>query len=235
MKKITALALIATLTLAACQNADDKKTEKNTPVSSITDSIYGIHGTDTIIRYTLTNPSGMLGQVHRSGFVCGGCIVDLQFIGSGECIDYADRQIAGIAFFAIPAQVAESKAAVACQLFCFPYYFVVSFDTAMEAIAIVVCRKLILFPFQCKGCMGNTVSIAADECTKIGVAFLEVAAETAKTQYHIALIAVFVGRNNIGNGAAIVEDADLHARRIGEGVAYDRIRAMNTIYAVCNR
>lgn len=88
----------------------------------------------------------MIGQVHRSGFVCGGCIVDLQFIGSGECIDYADRQIAGIAFFAIPAQVAESKAAVACQFFCFPYYFVVSFDAAMEAIDIVVCRKLIFFP-----------------------------------------------------------------------------------------
>lgn len=73
MKKITVLTLIATLALAACQNADDKKTEKNTPVSSIADSIYGIHGTDTIIRYTLTNPSGM--QVSILNY--GGTITDI--------------------------------------------------------------------------------------------------------------------------------------------------------------
>lgn len=63
IKKITSLALIAAILFGACNNnsqqepaTDSKEKQSHAPIAS---SFYGMHGNDTITRYTLTNANKM--------------------------------------------------------------------------------------------------------------------------------------------------------------------------------
>lgn len=79
IKKITSLTLIAAILLSACNNNTNEpapsgdKAPETTAHKPVAESFYGIHGSDTITRYTLTNANNM--QVSIINY--GGTITDI--------------------------------------------------------------------------------------------------------------------------------------------------------------
>ncbi len=78
IKKITSLALIAAILLTACNNNTTEPTATGDAAEKqahkpIAESFYGLHGTDTITRYTLTNANNV--QVSIINY--GGTITDI--------------------------------------------------------------------------------------------------------------------------------------------------------------
>ena len=104
-----------------------------------------------------------------------------------------------------------------------PDHFIEPPDTTMQGITIVIRCQLVLLSIQCEFRMRDAVSIAANETTEIWIDFLEIAAEGIKAEDDIAEYALFIGDEEVGDGTAVVQDVNLHAFFIHQGVLEDGV------------
>src|SRR5690606_4729737 len=112
---------------------------------------------------------GMVGQVEDGRLVGGGGVVNAQFVIVGERVGHGDREIAGISFFPVGAEVGQRQpdAIGRSEGFCAPDDLVKAYQPAVQVVGAIVLGQLVGFAVEGEAALGDAVGIAACDTAEI--------------------------------------------------------------------
>src|SRR5215831_16295935 len=124
---------------------------------------------DIALSFTRQIEVRVMGQVHGSGFVGRGLVIDGEFILVVQGISYPSFEQARISFFTICAVIGQNHtyAIAVLEGLSFPHDLIEAFDTTMQVIGPVICRERITLSIQRKPTLGDPVAITADDGAEV--------------------------------------------------------------------
>ena len=165
----------------------------------------------------------VIGHIDRGRFVGLGRVFNLQFVAVGQAVDDRDLEVAGEAFVAIGAVIAEAdrRAVFFMKRFGLPRHMAQILRPAVQAVWRIVDLQGILFPVERELGFRDAVRHSANRRSEPR-GLTEVALDLVEAEYHIAELSGPVRDPQFGQGRAIGNDLRDGAFRILQCVLLDR-------------
>src|SRR5208283_2346599 len=151
----------------------------------------------------------VIGEVQNGGLVGFRRVLDLELIRSGECVGDVDGQCAGIALFAVGADIGEAHG-LSLSIFRgrgLPNPAVKTDLTAMESIGRIVDVQVVFLAVERELAIGDAVAVAADCGAEVRMRVTFVALELVETKNDVAELAILVGNEKLSESGAISNDS----------------------------
>ena len=137
----------------------------------------------------------MVRQIHNSRFVCCSLIFDIDSIIVRQCICNLKVQIPGETGFTVLGEIRQFHTLV-IYLFGIPNNRMVTFRTTMQAMPIVIQRKLVFHTVQRELTICDTVSITTDQSAVIIVWIVHILLDIIVSQDNVRHFAILVRNHN---------------------------------------
>ena len=137
----------------------------------------------------------MVRQVHDSRFVRCSFVFDIDGIVIRQCVCDFQVQISGETGFTIFGEIRQFHTLV-IYLFGIPNNRMITFRTTMQAMSVVILRKLVLNTIQRKLAICNTVSITTDQPAVVIVWIVHILLDIIVSQDDIRHFAILVRNHN---------------------------------------
>src|SRR5579859_109146 len=138
----------------------------------------------------------MVGQVQNRVFVCGGRILDVEFVAvGGQGKGHVYGQVPGIAFFSIFTYVVQREVLsfAVRRVLRRPDSLVKSLQPAMQRVRAVVDRHVVHLAVQRELTFGDAIRVTSDGGAEIRIGFLQVAVEIVESEDDIFYVPGEVG------------------------------------------
>ena len=165
----------------------------------------------------------MIGEIQNGGLVRFCRVLDLELIRIGKGVGDVDSQRAGIALFAVGADIGETHGLSLSVLGGrgLPNSAVETNLAAVKRIRSVVDVEMVFLAVESELAIGDAVAVAADGGAEVRVRIAYVAFELIEAKNDVAKFAILVGNEELRDQCAISNDSDRSAVAAVESVGVD--------------
>ncbi len=156
---------------------------------------------------------GVIGQIDRRGLVGGGFVVEAQFVVVRERIRHLDREIAGITFLAILAQVGELDGRFVLarrKRLRLPDHLGESLASTVEVVRSIVGGEFVFHAVEREPGSGDPIGNPPNDRSRSRKPFA-ILIEVGGAQHHVGHRAVAIGHFDLGDNRAVDHDFGRHA------------------------
>lgn len=162
---------------------------------------------------------GVMRQVLDRVLVCGDVVIDPQFVAVVEGVSHDCGKGAGVAFFAVAADVSERQSGSAGlrNVFCIPNDLVESLVAAVKVIGAVVLRERVSVAVERKPSVRDAVSVTPDGSSEVGRA-VRVPINVVVAEYDVFEFAVPISNVQRDESRAVVGERGFDSVAVPEDV-----------------
>ena len=163
-------------------------------------------------------------QIDDRRLVGGGLVIDPEFVLVRQRVDHGDRQIAGIPFFSVLAEIRQLQrgAIGAFRRFGIPDHLVESLQASVQMVRPVVDGKVVLDTVQRKETLCDPVCIPACDAAEVRIT-PDIVGQGIIPQHNVPQLPILVRDEQRYHDPPVVRDPGFHAVRIAQRKKGDRL------------